>query len=36
MSDIHFDFDYVVGSLTDCGEVICCRARFGFPTDPAL
>lgn len=34
-SDFHVDLDYAVGAAIDCGDILCCRAEFGFPTDPS-
>lgn len=28
------DLSYVAGANNDCGDVICCRAKDGFPTEP--
>ena len=30
-SDIHLDLDYKVGSLVNCGAILCCREEWGFP-----
>ena len=31
MSDVHIDFQYKEGSLSNCNEYLCCRADAGFP-----
>ena len=35
LSDIHLDENYAVGSNTDCGEPLCCRASHGSPSTPS-
>lgn len=34
ISDPHVDFEYQVGSDSQCGGFLCCRASNGFPSDP--
>ncbi|TNV81201.1 hypothetical protein FGO68_gene7320 [Halteria grandinella] len=29
LTDIHVDYNYVAGSTTECGELICCQAKHG-------
>lgn len=31
ISDVHIDKDYVVGSLANCNEYLCCRDYAGYP-----
>ena len=33
MSDLHLDIEYTVGAAKTCGSVICCRPRYGFPSE---
>lgn len=33
MSDLHVDFDYTVGSNSDCGTPMCCRPDSGYQQD---
>ena len=35
LSDIHLDENYAVGSNTNCGEPLCCRASHGSPSTPS-
>ena len=30
LSDVHLDFDYTPGALSNCKEYLCCRAYTGF------
>ena len=32
MSDVHIDFQYKEGALSNCKEYLCCRADAGFPS----
>ena len=32
LSDIHLDFEYTPGALSNCKEYLCCRADAGMPT----
>jgi len=34
ISDPHVDYQYAVGSDSQCGGFLCCRASNGFPSDP--
>jgi len=31
VSDIHIDFEYTPGSLSNCKDYLCCHADSGFP-----
>lgn len=33
-TDLHLDFDYVVGANNECKNVLCCRAENGMAKDP--
>lgn len=33
ISDLHIDFDYVIGSNAECGMAMCCRGDDGTPKD---
>lgn len=35
LSDLHLDFDYVVGANSDCGMAMCCRSDDGEPASEA-
>lgn len=35
-TDIHMDMKYRAGASKKCGDVICCRAENGFPTNESL
>ncbi len=35
-TDLHLDLDYVTGTATDCDDIICCRAQYGYPADSSL
>lgn len=32
LSDVHLDFEYTPGALSNCKEYLCCRADAGWPT----
>ena len=32
VSDVHLDFDYTPGTLSNCKDYLCCRKDSGFPT----
>lgn len=34
MSDLHLDFEYVVGTNANCGKPVCCREEDGPPAKP--
>lgn len=34
-TDLHLDFDYVVGTNSECNNVLCCRAENGKAKDPS-
>ena len=34
LSDVHLDFKYTPGALSNCKEYLCCRADAGMPTKP--
>lgn len=34
LSDIHIDFEYKAGTISNCGEYLCCREVNGYPTKP--
>ena len=33
-TDLHVDLEYTVGAAVNCDNVLCCRPKDGFPTDP--
>lgn len=35
-TDIHMDLLYRAGASKECGDVICCRASDGYPTNESL
>ena len=31
MSDVHLDFQYTEGTISNCGDILCCRESSGWP-----
>jgi hypothetical protein len=31
LSDVHLDFDYTPGTISNCDEYLCCRTDVGYP-----